>query len=95
MTEKKPWTPGPWYSAKTGNHQGLVISENGGGNVAVAYNGQEDAVLMAAAPELADALAEFCKTFMVGSEGPNEWPDLTVSYNVARAILHRIGYPGF
>lgn len=45
-------TPGPWYAESTGNHQGLVISEITGANVAVAYDGEADTALIAAAPEL-------------------------------------------
>lgn len=44
-------TPGPWYEASTGNHQGLVISEATSANVAVAYD-SKDARLIAAAPDL-------------------------------------------
>ena len=51
-------TPKPWYAAKTGNHQGLVISEATSENVAVTYNGDEDAALIAAAPDLLAALRE-------------------------------------
>lgn len=46
-------TPGPWYEAKTGNHQGLIVSEANGANVAVTYD-KADALLIAAAPELLD-----------------------------------------
>lgn len=49
-------TPGPWYEAGTGNHQGLVISEATSANVAVAYD-KKDGRLIAAAPDLYDALA--------------------------------------
>lgn len=52
----KTHTPGPWYTASTGNYQGLVISETTGENVAVTYNGDADAALVASAPELLDAL---------------------------------------
>jgi hypothetical protein len=40
-----------WYAAKTGNHQGLVIEEGTGRNVAVAYD-KKDTPLLAAAPAL-------------------------------------------
>ena len=52
---KKQFTPGPWYEASTGNHQGLIISETTGANVAAAYN-KKDACLIAAAPDLLEAL---------------------------------------
>ena len=61
-------TEGPWYSAKTGNHQGLVISEATSENVAVTYNGDEDAVLIAAAPELLEA----CKEWLSDEYADNE-----------------------
>jgi hypothetical protein len=44
-----------WYEAKTGNHQGLVIEEATGRNVAVTYD-KADATLIAAAPDLLAAL---------------------------------------
>lgn len=44
-----------WYTANTGNHQGLVIEENTGRTVAVAYD-KADAPLIAAAPELLEAV---------------------------------------
>lgn len=45
-----------WYAKKSaGNGQGLVINEEDGRNVAVAYD-EKDAQLLAAAPELASAL---------------------------------------
>jgi hypothetical protein len=46
-----------WYDKSgAGNHQGLIISESDGRNVAVAYD-KKDAPLIAAAPELLSALA--------------------------------------
>lgn len=50
-------TPGPWYTASTGNHQGLIISEKTGENVAISYD-SEDADLIAAAPEMLALLKE-------------------------------------
>jgi len=50
-------TPGPWYETTTGNHQGLIISETDGANIAVAYD-KRDASLIAAAPDLLKALNE-------------------------------------
>jgi hypothetical protein len=52
MKPKQVCTPGPWYTSGTGNHQGLVISEATGDNVAVTYNGDADAKLISAAHEL-------------------------------------------
>jgi len=48
-------TPGPWYEAKTGNTQGLVVDEQTGANVAVVYD-KANARLIAAAPELLETL---------------------------------------
>lgn len=44
-----------WYETSTGNHQGLVVEEVTGRNVAVCYD-KADAPLIAAAPELLAAL---------------------------------------
>lgn len=54
-TTNTQWTPGPWYAASTGNHQGLIISEHDGSNVAVSYDAK-DARLIALAPEMLDGL---------------------------------------
>lgn len=43
-----------WYKSKTGNHQGLVIDEQTGENIAVTYK-KENARLVAAAPDLLKA----------------------------------------
>ena len=43
-----------WYAAKTGNHQGLIIDENTGKNIAVTYD-KEDAEFIASAPDLLTA----------------------------------------
>lgn len=48
---KTEHTPGPWYESKTGNHQGLIIAEETGENIAVCYQ-YENAALISAAPEL-------------------------------------------
>ena len=45
-----PTTP-QWHPAKTGNHQGLVIDDNTGANIAVTYD-KAHASLVAAAPQL-------------------------------------------
>ena len=46
-----PHTDKKWFVSSTGNHQGLVIDETDGRNVAVTYD-KADAPLIAAAPEL-------------------------------------------
>jgi hypothetical protein len=50
-------TPGPWHEAGTGNHQGLVISDATGANVAVTYD-KKDAPIVAASPEMFEALTQ-------------------------------------
>jgi hypothetical protein len=45
-----------WYVSKTGNHQGLIVEDQTGVNIAVAYD-KKHAALVAAAPALLDALA--------------------------------------
>lgn len=50
-------TLGKWYEANTGNHQGLIIDENTGENIAVTYTKNHTA-LIAAAPELYERLEE-------------------------------------
>jgi hypothetical protein len=47
-------TPGPWHEAKSGNHQGLVVDEETGANIAVTYD-KAHAQLVAKAPRLRDA----------------------------------------
>lgn len=44
-----------WCEASTGNHQGLIVEEGTGRNIAIAYD-KKDAALIAAAPELLSAL---------------------------------------
>jgi hypothetical protein len=63
---KTAHTPGPWYEARTGNHQGLVISEATSANVAVTYD-KKDAQLIAAAPDLLGALIEVMGYFSPSS----------------------------
>lgn len=46
-----------WYVAETGNHQGLVIDESTGANIAVAYD-KAHAPLIAAAPEAMQLLEQ-------------------------------------
>jgi len=46
-----------WYGSDTGNHQGLIISEDTGENVAVCYD-KENAGLIAVAPEMLRLLIE-------------------------------------
>ena len=50
-----------WYEASTGNHQGLIIEEDTGENIAVSYD-KADARLIAAAPDLLAAAMAFVKS---------------------------------
>lgn len=43
--------PNLWYVGKTGNHQGLIIEDKTGRNIAVSYD-KADAPLIASAPAL-------------------------------------------
>ncbi len=47
--------PQEWRACSTGNHQGLIVCETTGANIAVAYD-KKDAPLIAAAPALLAAL---------------------------------------
>jgi len=55
------FTSGPWYVAKTGNHQGLVVAEQTGANICVTYD-KKDALLISAAPELLKALKDLVES---------------------------------
>jgi hypothetical protein len=59
-------TPETWHAASTGNHQGLIISDKDGRNVAVCYR-KEDAPLIAGAPELLAA----CASLLDAADGLN------------------------
>jgi len=55
---KTKHTPGPWYEASMGNdHQGLVVDEQTGENIAVIYD-KANARLIAKAPKMLETLNE-------------------------------------
>lgn len=56
-----------WYEASTGNHQGLIVEEGSGRNIAVAYD-KADAPLIAAAPELLALLEKIQAGFESGTD---------------------------
>jgi len=60
-----------WYEASTGTDQGLIVEEKTGENIAVCYD-KANAALIAAAPELLEALKvaerrtkELCNTINI------------------------------
>ena len=57
-----------WYASKAGNdYQGIVIDEKSGKNIAVAYD-VKDTTLLAAAPELLDALEKAYERMLLVAE---------------------------
>ncbi len=74
-----------WYSASTGNDQGLIIDEQTGENIAVTYRA-ENAEIVASAPELCYMLGLALKYL--------EHPDvLSITENMAmsgRVVNNRI-----
>ena len=53
-----------WYSANTGNHQGLVIDEVNGDNIAITYGGGEDAEKIATLNNLVEPLIRDLEFFI-------------------------------
>lgn len=54
-----------WYVSSTGNHQGLIISETTGENIAVTYD-RKHAPLVARAPALLSALDNLVRSVESG-----------------------------
>jgi hypothetical protein len=91
--EPKTETKGAhWYVGKTGNHQGLVIEEGTGRNVAVAYD-KQDAPLLAAAPELLAVLKEALEFAQGHPDRTVNWAEqrLNVCYHSRAAIAKATG----
>jgi len=60
LSGKGKHTPRPWYEAKTGNHQGLVVSKQSGENIAVTYD-KDNAAFIVRACNHFDGLLEACR----------------------------------
>ena len=80
-------TPGPWYTAGTGSHQGLIIAEVTGENVAVTYDAR-DASLVAAAPDMLEALRAIAGLQRCDAK---EWSDLVYrAKDLAREVITKV-----
>ena len=81
-------TPGPWYAANMGNDfQGLVVEEQTGKTIAVAYD-KRDVHILAAAPAMYEALKELVTYLQdhVEDEALDNWaPVLKAAYALAQA----------
>jgi myo-inositol-hexaphosphate 3-phosphohydrolase len=80
-----------WYVASTGNHQGLVIDETTGANIAVTYD-KKNAQLIAAAPALLEKLREVLDG--IDRVHDNDWTTDDCEgfdgYYEARALLYEL-----
>jgi len=77
-----------WYEAKMGNHQGLIVDEKTGANIAVVYD-KKNAPLIAAAPELAEALVGLVSVIDAGCSRESIENGQTIKF--ARAALRNAG----
>lgn len=57
-----------WYESSTGNHQGLIIDEESGKNIAVTYD-KADAGFIVRACNCHKALLQACKCALTGLQG--------------------------
>lgn len=82
-----------WYAAKMGNdHQGLVIDEKTGVNIAVTYD-KKDAPLVAAAPELWDALhdlLDIVQAEYADDPEPEDLPSWKRAIEKADAVIAKV-----
>ena len=85
---KTEYTAGPWYTASTGNHQGLIISESTGANIAGTYD-NKDSALIASAPDMLESLRQIVSDFdFCGNE--SSYGDRLPAYiETARAAIHK------
>lgn len=82
-------TQSNWYPARSSGGQGLVIEDDTGRNVAVTYD-EKDAALVAAAPELLEALKACSKALSdSGRWVPDEYAE--AFRNADRAIAKAEG----
>ena len=72
-----------WHANNNQNGQGLVIDDETGRTVAVAYDGN-DTPILAASPELLDALTD-----LVGGCGKEGDLFSSAAMNKARAVIRR------
>ena len=77
-----------WHAGSTGNHQGIVIDEETGRTVAVTHDAK-DGPLVAAAPELLDALRALCDFANAALSGTIHDDTLHVYESKARAAIER------
>jgi|688.fasta_scaffold02276_47 hypothetical protein len=86
-------TPGPWYSQPTAGHethgQSAIASEATGKTVALAYDGEADARLLAAAPELLEALNNLAGGLVdYMNDDEAELPDVTEAIELIAKITN-------
>lgn len=83
-------TPRTWHAASTGNHQGLVIEDETGRNIAVTYD-KDDAAIVAAAPAMLNALIALVNCHDFRGDDPRPYYELI---REARAIVDELHSEG-
>ena len=78
-----------WYVASIGNHQGLIIDEITGENIAVSYN-KANALVMAAGPELLEALQAILIQFGYWKQQDKETSGYRWAVKAERAIREAV-----
>ena len=74
-----------WYATNAANDsQGLIIEEGTGRSVAVAYD-RKDTALLAAAPDLREALKTLLPYLEEHSQSGDRWPALCARAAIAKA----------
>ena len=74
-SEGAQFTPGPWYAANMGNDfQGLVVEEQTGKNIAVAYD-KRDVHILAAAPVMYGALLQVREMLLILADNAGDVPE--------------------